>query len=49
MKRLLTNSPQHPTGELTAQGLRDMLECWGLKEENLTCLTPDNGANMLKV
>lgn len=49
MKRLLTNVPQHHTGELIVQGLRDALECRGLKEENLTCLTTDSGANMYKV
>lgn len=43
-----TYFPEDHTGELIAQGLRDALECWGLKEDNMTCMTTDSGANMVK-
>ncbi|XP_057216122.1 E3 SUMO-protein ligase ZBED1-like [Triplophysa rosa] len=43
-----TYFPQDHTGELIAQGLRDALECWRLKEANMTCMTTDSGANMVK-
>ncbi|XP_077378781.1 E3 SUMO-protein ligase ZBED1-like isoform X2 [Festucalex cinctus] len=41
-------TPEDHTGELIAQGLRDALQCWGLKEENMTCMTIDGGTNMVK-
>ncbi|XP_077417784.1 E3 SUMO-protein ligase ZBED1 isoform X1 [Vanacampus margaritifer] len=43
-----TYIPEDHTGELIAQGLRDALQCWGLKEENMTCMTIDGGTNMAK-
>lgn len=43
-----TYFPQDHTGDLIAQGLRDLLEYWGLKEENMTCMTTDSGTNMVR-
>ncbi|XP_060788758.1 E3 SUMO-protein ligase ZBED1-like [Neoarius graeffei] len=43
-----TYFPDDHTGEIIAQGLRDALESWGLKEENMTCMTTDSGTNMVK-
>lgn len=43
-----TNFPQDHTGELIAQGLREVLECWGLKETNMACMTTDSGTNMVR-
>lgn len=43
-----TYFPDDHTGELIAQGLRDALESWGLREENMTCMTTDSGTNMVK-
>ncbi|KAG1960983.1 zinc finger BED domain-containing protein 1-like [Pimephales promelas] len=43
-----TYFPQDHTGELIAQGLKEALECWGLKEANMTCMTTDSGANMVR-
>lgn len=43
-----TYFPEDHTGELIAQGLRNALECWGLKEDKMTCMTADSGANMVK-
>ncbi|XP_056433869.1 E3 SUMO-protein ligase ZBED1-like [Gadus chalcogrammus] len=35
-------------GDAIAQGLRESLESWGLKEESQVCITTDNGANVVK-
>ncbi|KAM4592381.1 E3 SUMO-protein ligase ZBED1-like [Odontesthes bonariensis] len=43
-----TYFPEDHTGELIAQGLRDALESWGLREENMSCMTTDSGTNMVK-
>lgn len=43
-----TYFPEDHTRELIAQGLRDALQCWGLKENNMTCMTTDSGTNMVK-
>ncbi|KAJ4948757.1 hypothetical protein JOQ06_020280 [Pogonophryne albipinna] len=36
------------TGENIAHGLRESLSNWGLKEEDQTCITTDNGSNVVK-
>nr|XP_054600927.1 E3 SUMO-protein ligase ZBED1-like [Nothobranchius furzeri] len=43
-----TYFPEDHTGEHIAAGLREALETWGLKEENMTCMTTDSGSNMVK-
>lgn len=40
--------PHDHTGELIAQGFREALQSWGLKEELQVCITTDNGANVVK-
>ncbi|XP_061884799.1 E3 SUMO-protein ligase ZBED1-like [Entelurus aequoreus] len=40
--------PMDHTGENIALGLRECLASWGLKEEDQTCITTDNGANVVK-
>lgn len=40
--------PDDHMGELIAQGLRECLESWGLDEEQMVCITTDNGANVVK-
>ena len=41
-------SPEDHTGEALAQGLKDALSSWSLKEDKLTCITTDNGQNIVK-
>ena len=38
-----TYFPDHHTGEVIAQGLKDALHSWRLKEENMTSKTTDSG------
>ncbi|KAK6181734.1 hypothetical protein SNE40_009530 [Patella caerulea] len=40
--------PQDHTGENIAEGLKETLECWDLKEEKLACLTTDNISNIVE-
>lgn len=40
--------PNDHTGDMIAQGLRQMLSAWDLKEENLDAITTDNGTNVVK-
>lgn len=40
--------PQDHTGELLAEGLKDVLKAWDLPEARQVCLTTDNGANIVK-
>jgi len=40
--------PQDHTGDAIAQGLKEMLDAWNLKEEQQVCVTTDNGANIVK-
>lgn len=40
--------PADHTGENIAHGLRESLSNWGLKEEDQTCITTDNGSNVVK-
>lgn len=40
--------PDDHTGEAIAEGLKDALESWGLREESQVCITTDNGANVVK-
>ncbi|XP_053170155.1 zinc finger BED domain-containing protein 4-like [Scomber japonicus] len=40
--------PGEHTGENIAYGLREALTSWHLGEEQLTCVTTDNGANVVK-
>ena len=40
--------PGEHTGENIAYGLREALTSWHLEEEQLTCVTTDNGANIVK-
>jgi len=40
--------PEDHTGEALAQGLKDALSSWSLKEDKLTCITTDNGQNIAK-
>ena len=49
-KPVLTHSFFHEdhTGEVLAQGLKDALSSWSLKEDKLTCITTDNGQNIAK-
>ncbi|XP_024118468.2 zinc finger BED domain-containing protein 1 [Oryzias melastigma] len=44
----ITYFPDDHTGELIAAGLREALESWDLNEKNMTCMTTDSGANMVK-
>lgn len=44
-----TYFPQDHPEELMAQGLRDVLEYWRLKQDNMTCMNIDSGANMVGV
>ncbi|KAK0156657.1 Zinc finger BED domain-containing protein 1 [Merluccius polli] len=41
--------PGEHTGENIAYGLREALTSWHLGEEQLTCVTTDNGANIVKL
>ncbi|KAK7898521.1 hypothetical protein WMY93_019374 [Mugilogobius chulae] len=43
-----TYFPEDHTGELIAAGLREALESWNLENQNMTCMTTDSGANMVK-
>ncbi|XP_036940317.1 E3 SUMO-protein ligase ZBED1-like [Acanthopagrus latus] len=40
--------PQDHTGEAIAQGLREALASWSLREEKQVCITTDNGSNVIK-
>ncbi|KAK7934198.1 hypothetical protein WMY93_005094 [Mugilogobius chulae] len=40
--------PEDHTGELIAQGLKDALSSWSLKEERMACMTTDSGANVVR-
>ncbi|KAK7877113.1 hypothetical protein WMY93_032193 [Mugilogobius chulae] len=40
--------PEDHTGEIIAQGLKDSLSSWKLKEEHMVCMTTDSGTNMIK-
>lgn len=40
--------PEDHTGEALAQELKDALINWKLEEENLVCITTDNGTNIVK-
>lgn len=40
--------PDDHTGEAIAEGLKDALESWGLREESQVCITTDNGTNVVK-
>ena len=40
--------PTDHTGENIALGLRECLSSWDLKEEDQTCITTDNAANVIK-
>ena len=40
--------PEAHTGENIAQALRDVLDRWDLNEKQQTCITTDNGANVVK-
>ncbi|KAK7879064.1 hypothetical protein WMY93_034154 [Mugilogobius chulae] len=40
--------PGGPHWELIAAGLREALESWNLENQNMTCMTTDSGANMVK-
>ncbi len=39
--------PQDHTGDAIAQGLKEMLAAWDLKEEQQVCVTTDNAANIV--
>ncbi|XP_058874176.1 E3 SUMO-protein ligase ZBED1-like isoform X1 [Acipenser ruthenus] len=40
--------PEDHTGEAIAQGLRDALSAWGLREELQICITTDSGSDVVK-
>ncbi|KAL2085940.1 hypothetical protein ACEWY4_019260 [Coilia grayii] len=40
--------PEDHTGEALAQGLKEALASWNLEEEKMTCITTDNGQNIVK-
>ncbi|XP_028434908.1 zinc finger BED domain-containing protein 1-like [Perca flavescens] len=40
--------PEDHTGGIIAQGLQDALMSWNLNEARQVCITPDNGANIVK-
>ncbi|XP_060785451.1 E3 SUMO-protein ligase ZBED1-like [Neoarius graeffei] len=40
--------PEDHTGEALAQGLKDVLASWSLNKDKLTCITTDNGQNIVK-
>ena len=40
--------PDDHTGEAIAEGLKDALESWGLREESQVCITTNNGTNVVK-
>lgn len=40
--------PEDHTGEVIAQGLKEALHSWGLREERHVCMTTDSGANVVK-
>ncbi len=40
--------PNEHTGEIIADGLRDALVSWNLREEQQVCITTDNGSNIVK-
>ncbi len=40
--------PEDHNGEALVQGLKDALINWKLEEENLVCITTDNGSNIVK-
>ena len=40
--------PDDRMGEAIAEGLKDVLESWGLREESQVCITTDNSVNVVK-
>ncbi|KAK6195114.1 hypothetical protein SNE40_000606 [Patella caerulea] len=42
-------TPEDHTGSILANGLKETLELWDLKEEFQVCVTTDNGSNIIKV
>lgn len=42
-------STYFPQRKLIEQGLRNVLEFWELKEENIDCMTTDRGGNVVKM
>ena len=51
IKPVLTDSffPEDQTGVSLAQGLKDALSSWSLKEDKLTCITIDNGLSIVTI